>query len=142
MPDRRVGSGLQYVQDLETSRDTDALIRMLASPSFAGSRSSVRASAAQALGRLGDKSAGPALVQALDDPDDRVRFYATDALLELPYIAAGPRLIDCLEDDSRLVRLTAAKAVGRFVVAEARPALQRAIRSDDRWLRLRAAEGL
>jgi HEAT repeat protein len=102
MPDRRVGTGLRYVQDLKISRDTDALIRMLASPSFAGSRSSVRASAAQALGRLGDRSAGPALMQALDDPDDRIRFYAADALVELPYIAAGPRLIDCLEDDTAL----------------------------------------
>jgi HEAT repeat protein len=40
----------------------------------------VRREAAEALGKIGDVSAIPALIQALDDEDDGVGFYAAESI--------------------------------------------------------------
>ncbi len=49
------------------------------------------------LGRLGDKSAATALVDALTDPDPRVRAYAGGALAQLDHKPAIPPLLMALE---------------------------------------------
>ena len=52
----------------------------------------MRAHAARALGKLGDRSSIPALVRALGDPSERVRSLAAHALYEL-----GPEDAEILE---------------------------------------------
>ncbi len=50
----------------------------------------VRAAAAEALADIGDKSAVPALIEALDDSDEEVREFARDALEEMGIRKSSP----------------------------------------------------
>jgi HEAT repeat protein len=49
------------------------------------------------LGRIGDRSQGPALLDALGDADPGVRRYAAEALVKLSYTPAIPYLLMALE---------------------------------------------
>ncbi len=57
----------------------------------------VRRSCAIGLGRLGDAANGPALQNALSDPDPQVRRYAAEALVAVNYRPAIPYLLFALE---------------------------------------------
>ncbi len=57
----------------------------------------VRRSAAIGLGQLGDRTYGPALVDALCDADAGVRRYAAEALVKVDYKPAIPHLLIALE---------------------------------------------
>jgi HEAT repeat protein len=67
--------------------------------------------AANALRRLGDASALPALSDALDDPDPRVRARAARACGAIGDERAVPALADCLDDTESRVRRDAAAAL-------------------------------
>ena len=86
----------------------------------------VRLTAAEALGKIGDRKAGPFLMQAVHDSDPRVREAAARSLGSLS--AAGgdaeSELVRLLSDPDILVRHAAAQALG---TRESTPALTSAL---------------
>ena len=68
----------------------------------------VRASAAEVLGALGDASAIDALIQALGDADARVRLSATHALGRIKHSRSATTLARALEDQDNKVAAAAA----------------------------------
>jgi len=123
-----------------------ALIEMLSSPS--DSINDPRASAAKALGSLGDPIAVPALIDALRDPN-YLCVCAASALAQIKHPHAIPHLVAVLEDSNKfwVSRGAAAVALGQFGegAGSALPALQRALAYDcdesgEKWdLRAREA---
>jgi HEAT repeat protein len=68
----------------------------------------------QALGRLGDSSAVPALIASLDDPDPMVRAAAIAALGTIKDRDAVIPLISCLNDKEISIRIGAAEVLGKL----------------------------
>ncbi|RMG95687.1 MAG: HEAT repeat domain-containing protein, partial [Deltaproteobacteria bacterium] len=96
----------------------------------------VRAAAAAALRHIRGNTEGLALVEVLDDMDDRVVLEAVRTLGHVRESAAVDALIAVLEDDARpaFVRRDAAWALGKIADGAARDALDRAIREDPSML--------
>ena len=75
----------------------------------------VRASAAQALGRLRDPGARAPLIAALEDEDSWVRYFAAGSLGALGWVDACDRLeVLAREDRAQHVRLAALAALGKL----------------------------
>ena len=68
----------------------------------------------------------PALIQALDDPEDEVRTYSAYALSKMGEAAAEavPALIKALEDESERVKHHVAFALDQIGTPEAQEALR------------------
>lgn len=106
--------------------------------------SRLRAAAALALGRIGDRVAVPALVEALKDPLPDVRFAAALSLGRLPADGVVTRLERTLRSDPAWgPRYAAAIALGRARKAFGAGALAEALSSDPAWqVRQQAARSL
>ncbi len=106
--------------------------------------SDVRQAAAHALGKLGDKSAIPALTNAfLNDNEHLVRWSAAHALGKLGDKSAIPALINALlNDDDSWVRRSAAHALGELGDKSAIPNLKTALNDDDSSVRRSAVHAL
>lgn len=104
----------------------------------------LRAAAALALGRIGDRVAVPALSEALKDPAPEVRFAAALSLGKLPADGVETRLERVLRyDPSWQIRYAAAIALGRTRKAFAAAGLEDALQSDPDWqVRQQAARSL
>lgn len=102
----------------------------------------VRAHAAVALGRLGDRRAVPPLLKALADPDPVLRTQAAAALGRLKAGEAVPSLIGALQDTDAGVRQTAATALGIMGDPSAVPSLVQALQDAAEGVRARAAAAL
>ena len=89
------------------SRSFDPLLRSLKHSAW-----SARRNAAWALGAIDDERAVKALVEALIDPEPRVREQVAWALGAIGDEAAVPALIGALKDDNAKVRSQAAWALG------------------------------
>lgn len=77
-----------------------------------------------------------ALVDALADDDDRVRFEAAKALVEIHDPRAVPALIGALDDERSQVRWVAAEGLTRLGSASRGPLLRALVaHSDSLWLR-------
>ncbi len=85
--------------------------------------SEIRFEAAEALGKLGDRIAVPALIEALKDKSGGVRFSAAEALGKLGDRTAVPALIETLKDEKEDVCHLAAWALGKIGDSAAVPAL-------------------
>jgi len=92
----------------------------------------VRANAAIALGRTGDREAVPALTKALSDTDRTVRRAAAKALGALKDGWATSSLMKALKDEDANVRFYAAYALGEIKDYKAMEALVEALR-DPAW---------
>jgi len=92
----------------------------------------VRRVAINALGKIGDASAVPALVKALGDEDYNIRWNAASALGEIGDVCAIPNLIKALNDKHASVRHGVATALGEFRDASAVPALVKVLK-DEVW---------
>lgn len=90
------------------SRDIDILIVQLRD-----GRGGTRAEAARTLASYPDVLAKTDLVRCLDDPDERVRYWAVHALARLDDDAVTQRICRCLEDPEPSVRMAAARALTR-----------------------------
>ncbi|MDO8636831.1 MAG: HEAT repeat domain-containing protein, partial [Dehalococcoidia bacterium] len=97
---------------------------------------------AEALMKLGDKSAVSALSKSLADSDWPVRRYAAEALGKMGYKGAVPFLIKDLADWSDTVRLRAAEALGKLGDKDAVPHLGKTLTDSDKYVRIAAAEAL
>jgi HEAT repeat protein len=95
--------------------------------------SDVRASAAYALGLLGECQAVPSLLTKLSDQreEPKVRGLAAEALADLNDDRAVVPLINALRDESPEVRYWAAFALGELGDPQALPELQRLIAADN-----------
>ena len=104
----------------------------------------VQAYSAAELLRPAAKAAVPALIRALDEPNDEIRFEVASALAYLGE-AAVPPLAEALKAERVRVRSGAAVALGRMgkvSVGPALPALVAALKDSDAGARLDAAEAL
>lgn len=99
----------------------------------------VRWNAVDALLRLGDVSAVPALIEALKDSDVRRR--AIDALGKIGSVSAVPALIEVLKDNHWSIQRNATHALGK-IGTPAVPALIEALKDSDPYVRGYAAEAL
>ncbi len=123
----------------DDSRDTSeiaSLIQILTAQSESQDRFAEeisRAKAADALGRLGDASAVPALIAALNDPN-YVSVCAARALARIRHPGAIEPLVAVLEDENKfwVPRGAAAVALGELgeIARPALAALQRALQYD------------
>ena len=102
----------------------------------------VRAAAAQALGRLDDKSAGNALAELLRDPDPEVQQQAILSLAELEDPRAVPGLERLLTSGDAEVRQEAANKLGDLELTTAPPALLNALKDPNGDVREAAANSL
>ena len=103
----------------------------------------VREAAANAFGKLGLKEATEALIGALDDEAENVRWFAIESLLKLGALQAVPRLCELLErDQSAGVRERAASALGEFGQPAAVPTLRKALSDKNERVRAKAASAL
>ncbi|MGD2127438.1 MAG: HEAT repeat domain-containing protein [Desulfobacteraceae bacterium] len=108
----------------------------------------VRASAAEALGKIGPEAAEavPALIRSLKSVDDLVRARAAEALGDIGAAAeeAVPLLVKGLEDENSYARVKSAEALGKIgrEAAEAVPALIRSLADKEYLVRSRAIEAL
>ncbi len=80
---------------------------------------SMRRTAAEALGKIGRRSARSGLILALDDPDPRVRGAAAIALGRLGDAESGPALVELLSDPIGAVREAGALALSEIEPAAA-----------------------
>ena len=101
-----------------------------------------RQRAAIALGNLRDAGAVPALIAALEDPDDFVRNFAARSLGELKDTRAVDPLIAAMEDKNLLVQRSAAESLGFIGDSGAVASLIEAARGGNDILRRAAIEAL
>ncbi|NES00714.1 MAG: GAF domain-containing protein, partial [Symploca sp. SIO1B1] len=113
------------------------LIRALQDKNF-----SVRASAAEALGKIGSEATIPELIRALQDKNFSVRASAAEALGKIGSEATIPELIQALQDKNFSVRASAAEALGKIGSEATIPELIQALQDEDYSVRDSAAEAL
>ncbi len=102
----------------------------------------VRASSAEALGKIGKQRAIGPLTRLLADTDDQVRAAAALALSRMPHPRSVRPLIDVLQTPSTSVRNNAARALGAIKDPRAVPALIRLLESKEESTLLAVAEAL
>jgi HEAT repeat protein len=102
----------------------------------------VRHYLALSLGHLGDRSATPILIAALDDPDSTTRLYSSWALGNLGDPSAVEPLLEKFGDDDPGVRKMAVYAAGTLGDERAIPRLQVALGDPDRDVSWNAAVAL
>ncbi len=83
----------------------------------------IRRAIAQALGAIGDKRAGEALVTILSDSDAGVRYKAVTAIAEIQYRDAGNTIIDLLNDQDERVVFATIDALAVLKVEQSLPSL-------------------
>ncbi|HEX7418750.1 MAG TPA: HEAT repeat domain-containing protein [Thermoanaerobaculia bacterium] len=94
------------------------------------------------LGKLGDRRAVPALIDALKDPVVETRIYALIALAELHDPDSVPAVIDATNDEDKDVRKTAVYALGALGDKRALPVLEQALNNQTADIRFNAALSL
>jgi len=103
----------------------------------------IRYTVANKLGKMGDKTAVGPLIEAIDDPDDKVVDNAIYALGELGDRKAIPRLIRALRSGkNERIKKSAAKALGMLAAKEAVDTLISALSDEDFRVRKSAARSL
>src|SRR6056297_3658736 len=102
----------------------------------------LRMAAASALGKLGETSAVPALVDALTDENPQVRVRAAAALAQLDHPKAVPALIERLSDPDGEVRMEAAVALASIGTDQALAALLDMLDDNNTAIRRIAASAL
>ncbi len=91
----------------------------------------VREEAANLLGKVGDEGSWQVLVEALDDPEENVRWFAVEGLRKLDATQAFPRVSEVLlNDGSARVRAQAAITLGELGQPASFSALRQALAGD------------
>ncbi len=103
----------------------------------------VRTEAAIALGKVGSQESVPALLTALDDVEENVRWFCVEGLRKLGAVHAVPRISDLLlRDPSERVRQIAAGALGELGQPAGAVALAQALKDRNEKVRETAAASL
>ena len=129
--------GPPNVEKMKARRDVNGLIKALRYRKDKG----VRASAAEALVKIGAPAVEP-LIAALKDKDSDVRYAAAKALGEIKDPRAVEPLIAALGDESSGVRLAAAKSLGEIKDPRAVEPLSAALKDENKYVRRAAAHAL
>lgn len=103
---------------------------------------SIRYDIADALGRIGDKTAVDALIPLLEDEDYDIRWRAADALGKIGDKTAVDALLLALKDKSSAVRSSAADALGQIGDKAAVDPLTQALEDENSFVCRRAAIAL
>ena len=117
-----VGEKGLLIHALGTAKSNEAvpyLIELLTTED----NSYIRRTIAQALGAIGDQSAGEALVEILSDSDAGVRYKAITAIAEIEYRDAGDSVIKLLDDQDERVALASIDALAVLKVEKSVPSL-------------------
>ncbi len=101
-----------------------------------------RSGAALALGEIGDPTAWPHLVRALQDDHAEVRCYAVQALGKSGQPVAGPAVMLLADDPDPEVRQQVCQALETLVEVRGRPALERLRDDADPRVQFRARRAL
>lgn len=109
--------------------EINKLIKTLRSTGFFGASVNERKAAAEALGKIGDSSAVPALMEALRYSEYDVRTNAAKALVKIGK-SAVPYLIKALGDSNQNARVYAAEALGNINDKSALKALEYIMKND------------
>ncbi len=118
---------------------TERLQDLLANSPDAG----VREAAANKLGVIGAQTSAPALMAALDDPAENVRWFAVEGLRKLDAVQAVPRICEMLQKDSSArVREIAASTLGELGQPAGIPALRMALDDANDRVRQKATAAL
>lgn len=138
------GARLAAVRDAGFPRDVEAVPHLSGVLLRLDQPTRLRAAAALALGRIGDRVAVPALGEALKDPAPEVRYAAALALGRLPADGVATRLERVLKNDPVWqARYAAAIALGRTRRAFAAGILADVLAQDQAWqVRQQAARSL
>lgn len=102
---------------------------------------SVRAEAAEALGRMGKPAADPLIAEALNSPDKDVRSNATRALVAIGE-GAIPEMIEAVKSGKPTQKVGAASALGQLATIRAVGSLIGALSAKEREVRLTARDSL
>lgn len=118
---------------------TSRLQELLAQSPYA----EVREAAAGMLGKIGSQDSAPALMTALDDQAENVRWFAVEGLRKLAAVQAVPRICEMLQKDrSARVREVAASALGELGQPAGIPALRMALDDASDRVRQKAVAAL
>jgi HEAT repeat protein len=142
--DDSVSARLDAVRNVAFPRDVAAVPPLAGVMLRLDQPARLRAAAALALGRIGDRVAVPSLAEALKDPSPNVRFSAALSLGRLPADGVATRLERTLRTDPQWgPRYAAAIALGRTRKAFVADSLIEALGSDPAWqVRQQAARSL
>jgi HEAT repeat protein len=103
----------------------------------------VREAAANMLGKISAQTSAPALMAALDDPAENVRWFAVEGLRKLGAVQAVPRICELLQKDpSARVREIAASTLGELGQPAGVPALRVALTDANDRVRQKATTAL
>lgn len=140
-------NNIRLMRKLRDKRSVPRLLSLLEDMRRAeGAARTVAFHAARTLGEIGDDSAVPALIQALDNP--KVRFAAAEALGKIGDQRAVPHLIPLLDDltvfgaTSQTIASAAALALGHIGNVQAVEPLIQVLEQGDDAARVAAAEAL
>ncbi len=131
-----VSAASQTPTDEDTQKRIEELIAQLGDK-----RHSVRQSAADALGKIGQPAVQP-LIEAISDKNYHVRGYAADALGQIGDPQSVQPLIKALEDEDLGVRVSAINALGKIGDPQAIQPLIKALSDRDYSVRGLAASAL
>jgi len=131
-----VSAASQTPTDEDTQKRIEELIAQLGDK-----RHSVRQSAADALGKIGQPAVQP-LIEAISDKNYHVRGYAADALGQIGDPQSVQPLIKALEDEDLGVRVSAINAFGKIGDPQAIQPLIKALSDRDYSVRGLAASAL
>lgn len=96
----------------------------------------------RALGAIGDPTAEPALLHALESENAIIRLRAAEALGSAGSPSSVPKLIHTLDDEDWRVRAKAASALGAQRDTRGLSGLRLAMRDSEWWVRQAAAESI
>jgi len=130
-------STIHVLGEMGGGRAVDVLLSCLTHP-----RGEIRAQAARALGKTGDRTSVPALGRATQDSYLQVRKHAVEALGLVKSRRSVDYLTEAMMDTEAEVRSLAAKAIGLQRVPESAEVLLRALSDESEDVRYRAAESL
>lgn len=102
----------------------------------------IRTYVLQALGKVGDESAIPVILDAAKDSDSTIRRYAVPALADLGGAQAAEALVAALEDPESDIRAAAVMALGEIRVERADGALIPLLDDEDLSVRVQAVIAL
>ncbi|MEH2374169.1 HEAT repeat domain-containing protein, partial [Nostoc sp.] len=131
---------LLKVEFLGITHSEDAVTFL--SNSLQNKDSSVRSSAAEALGKIANQEAVSTLIKPLQHQDSDVRLRAAEALGKISNQEAVSALIKALQHQDSVVRWTATDALGKISNQEVVSALIKALQHQDPVIRWTAAEAL